>query len=115
MKDPASVQGSAGEGEPERIVQDASLRSSDAAQSAAAGLANAAGLMQLTGKLLVSGAPAVVVGSAIEILEAPQAVLNGLCLVRRICHRFSKKEGFTTLIVFSQIGDGGFGGLGGLL
>jgi phage protein D len=111
VKDPSSVKGSAGEGAPEREVQDSSLRSSDAAQSAADGVASAAGRTGLTGKLLVPGSPAAVVGSAIEIVDSPQEALNGLFLMRRVRHRFSKAEGFTTLICFTKTGDGGLGGL----
>jgi phage protein D len=111
VKDPAPVTGSAGGGEAERQVQDGSLRSRNAAQSAADGIANAAGRMKLTGELLVPGSPAVVVGSAIESVESPQDALNGLFLVRGVRHRFSKAGGFTTLIRFSKTGDGGLGGL----
>lgn len=111
VKDPAPVQASAGDGEPERLVRDASLRSAEAVQNAADGLANAAGLMKLTGTLLAPGAPAVAVGTSIEIVEAPQEALNGVCLVRRIRHLYSKRTGFTTLIGFSKTDEGGLGGL----
>jgi phage protein D len=111
VKDPSSVKGSAGEGAPEREVQDPSLRSSDAAQSAADGVANAADRMKLVGEVLVPGSPAVAVGSAVEIADAPQEALNGLFLARGVRHRFSKREGFTTLISLSKTGDGGLGGL----
>ena len=111
VKNPSSVTGNAGDGDPERQIQDASLRSSNAAQSAADGISSAAVLTQLAGRILVPGASAVVVGSAIEISDAPQDELNGLCLVRRVQHRYSKDAGFTTLVVFSQTGNGGMGGL----
>lgn len=114
VKDPSSVTGTVGTGGAERQVQDASLRSGDAAQTAADGIGNAADRTNLTGELLVPGSPAVVVGSAIEIVDAPQDVMNGLFLVRRVRHRFSKAEGFTTLISFGKTGDG-VPGLGGLL
>lgn len=111
VKDPSSVSGSAGSGEPEREVQDPSLRSSAAAQSAAEGIANAAGLTKLTGKLLVPGAPAVAVGLAVEVVDAPQDALNGLYLVTGVRHRLSKREGFTTLVGIARTGEGGLGGL----
>ena len=111
VKDPSSVTGSAGDGGPERQTQDASLRSSDAAQSAADGISSAASLTQLAGRILVPGASAVVVGSAIEIADAPQDELNGLCLTRWVQHRYSKDGGFTTCVAFSQTGSGGIGGL----
>jgi phage protein D len=118
IKDPSAVQGSSGDGDPNRELPDASLRSQDAAQQAADGKAIASIQLTLTGSLLVPGAPLVVVGSAIEVTDAPQDVLNGLFLVRTIRHRFSKRDGFTTQIGFSKAGDsssGGLGSLGGLL
>jgi phage protein D len=111
VKDPSSVTGSAGGGGADRGVQDPSLRSSDAAQSAADGIANAAALTNLTGKLLVPGAPAVAVGLAVEVVDAPQDALNGLYLVTGVRHRFSKGEGFTTLVEIARAGEGGLGGL----
>lgn len=111
VKDPSSVTGSAGTGDPERLVQDASLRSGEAAQGTADGIADAADEGRLIGELLVPGSPAVVVGSAVEILDAPHDTLNGLFLVRRVHPRFSKRGGFTTLICFGSTGDGGLGGL----
>jgi phage protein D len=110
-KDPSSVTGSAGSGGPERVIQDASLRSTEAAQGAADGIAGAAERMKLVGELLVPGSPAVIVGSAVEVVDAPQDALNGLFLVRRVRHRFSKRGGFTTRISFGRAGDGGLGGL----
>lgn len=111
VKDPSSVTGSAGDGGPERPVQDPSLRSGAAAQRAADGIANAAGLAKLTGRLLVPGAPAVAVGLAVEVVDAPQDALNGLYLVTGVRHRFSKWEGFTTLVGIARTGEGGLGGL----
>jgi phage protein D len=111
VKDPSAVTGSAGSGDPERLVQDASLRSTEAAQGAAEGIIDAAGRMSLTGELRVPGSPAVVVGSAVEVVGAPQDALNGLFMVRRVRHHFSKQGGFTTLISFGRAGDGGLGGL----
>lgn len=111
VKDPSAVTGSAGSGDQERLIQDASLRSTEAAQGAAEGIVDAAGRISLTGELRVPGSPAVVVGSAVEISDAPQDALNGLLMVRRVRHRFSKRGGFTTLISFGRAGDGGTGGL----
>ena len=111
VKDPSAITGSAGSGDPERLIQDSSLRSGEAAQGAAEGIAEATQGMTLIGELLVPGSPAVVMGSAIEISDTPQDALNGLFLVRRVRHRFSKRGGFITLISFGSAGDGGLGGL----
>jgi phage protein D len=113
VKDPSGVQSTAGDGTA-LPIPDSSLRSSEAAQAAAEGLAGGLSLMQYTGSLLVPGTPAVTVGSAIEIADAPQSELNGLCLVRHLRHHFDKQRGFTTRILFSQTGAGGAGALGGL-
>ncbi len=114
VQDPGPVTGTGGQGAPQRLVRDPSLRSQDAAQKAAEGIASASKLLDITGVLLVPGAPRVVVGGTIEIADAPVEALNGQALVRRVRHRFSKREGFTTLVAFSKTGSGA-GGLGGLL
>jgi phage protein D len=113
VKDPAAVTGRAGAGTPERLLQDPALRSSNAAQKAADGASSAAGRFTIAGQLLVPGAPAVMVGSTIEIADAPQAIANGRFLVHRVRHALSKGAGFTTLIAFSKASGGGAGGLSG--
>ena len=114
IKDPSVVQGSAGDGDPERLVVNTALRSGEAAQSAANGIASAAALARVSGRLLVPGAPAVVAGSTIEIASVPQDVFNGLCMVQQVRHRFAKEAGFTTLIGFHKVEGGAAGGLGAL-
>jgi len=110
VKDPSAVQKTAGDGNG-RSVSDPSLRSGAAVEKAAQALADGQSKLQLSGLLTVPGAPAVVVGSAIEIADAPQTGLNGLCLVRRLCHHYDKGEGFITTIWFARVGEGGLGGL----
>jgi hypothetical protein len=107
------VQSTAGEGNA-LAVSDGALRSSQAVQAAAEGLAGGNALARYSGSLLVPGAPEVTVGSAIEIAGAPQSELNGLCLVRHLRHHYDKQQGFTTRILFAQVGAGGLGALGGL-
>ncbi|MDQ4043678.1 MAG: contractile injection system protein, VgrG/Pvc8 family [Actinomycetota bacterium] len=111
VKDPSSVTSSAGSDGAERQIQDASLRSADAARSAAEGIANATDRTGLTGELLVPGSPAVVVGSVVEIVDAPQDALNGLYLVTGVRHRFSKAKGFTSLARLAKTDGGGLGRL----
>jgi hypothetical protein len=114
IKDPASVKGTSGESTLERLIQDPALRSQDAAQSAAEALVGAVSRLNITGRMLVPGSPAVVAASAVEISDAPHDALNGACQVLGVRHRFSKRDGFTTLITFSKTGNGGSGGLGGV-
>jgi prophage tail gpP-like protein len=106
VKDTSSVSADAGDGAPERLLPDASLRSADAVRRAAAGASAAFDRSRLAGRLLVPGAPAVTAGSIIEIAGAPHDSLNGSVLVERVCHRYSKKAGFTTAIAFCATGGG---------
>lgn len=115
VKDPSSVTSEAGDGEAQRLVSDPSLRSAEAVQTMAIGMAETAGMMAFTGRLVVPGSPAVIVGSTIEITDVPQDALNGVCFVRRVQHQFSKQGGFISVIDFSKSGEAGAGGgLGGL-
>lgn len=102
IKDPAAVQGNSGSDPPQRLVSDASLRSQDAAQTAATALVDAANRMSINGRLLVPGSSTVTVGSAIEITAAPTAAFNGTFLVHHLSHHYSKQEGFKTVIEFCQ-------------
>lgn len=113
IKDPSVVTAEAGEGEAMRLKSDASLRSSEASQSAADSIAAAAGRMALTGTIVVPGAPLAVVGSTIEISDAPNDNLNGTCMVCWVRHQYSKRRGYISVIDFSK--SPGQGGLGGLL
>lgn len=109
-KDPSAVQKTAGEG-PARPVSDPALRSGAAVDTAAQALAERHGAWGQTGLLTVPGAPTVMVGGSIEIVDAPQTGLNGLAMVQRVCHHYDKMEGFITTIWFARVGEDGFGGL----
>ena len=113
MKDPGAVSAEAGDGK-SRLISDASLRSSEACQAAADGVAARTAAWALSGHILTAGAPAVVVGSTIKITDAPGEAMNGDFFVSRVSHRYSKQHGFTSLINFRQAGSSG-GLLGGLL
>lgn len=102
LHDSAGVTRTAGSGEPKRLVQDPSLRSADAVQTAADGAAAAAQSVVVTGRVVVPGAPDVTAGSTIEITGAPDAELNGVCGVRSLRHRFAKRGGFVTTIDFGR-------------
>ncbi len=116
VKDSSPVRGEAGSGAPERLLETPALRSAAAARGAAEAQVAAAAQAAVSGRLLVPGAPAVTVGSAVEVSGVPTPALNGLYLVRALRHRFAKSAGFTTLLSISKAGAGGAGdGLGGLL
>ncbi len=109
VQDPAGLTAEAGDPDGGRIDGDGSLRSADASRKAAESRLAATGRTALLGRIQVPGAPEVLVGSAIAIADAPEEVLNGEGIVLRVRHRFSKTGGFTTLIDFSQPGNGGGG------
>jgi phage protein D len=116
VKDPSGVSGSAGSGDPARLVRDRSLRSADASSGAAQGLADRAAGGAATARLLVAGAPKATVGSAIAVEGAPDGALNGTYVVRGVRHRYAKRGGFTSLLLLTRSGGGGPGSLlGGLL
>lgn len=114
VKDAAAVTSSAGDASAARLVSVPGLRTGNLVQSTATGLANFGSLGQVSGRLLVPGAPAVTVGSTIEVTAAPDPAANGRFLVQRVRHDFARYQGFTTLIHFAKAGEGG-GGLAGVL
>ena len=103
-KDLAPFRGESGKGTPALYRADATLRTKDAADSAAkAALESITGGARL-GRLRILGNPKVHPGQAIEIKGAPQPELNGMYKVLALRHLFDKRAGFTTTISFSGIG-----------
>jgi phage protein D len=114
VKEPSAVTGDAGAGDSQRLVAAPGLRTGALAQHTAAGMVNRSSTMKVTGRLLATGAPAVTVGSTIEIVNAPQSLANGRFLVHRVRHELTRQQGFTTFISFAKAGEGG-GGLANAL
>jgi len=100
LKDPAAVTATAGSGTPERLVQDSSLRSKSAAQTAADAASARAKSLAGAGRLVVPGTPEIVPGTSVEIKRAPDAASNGVRTVHVVRHRFAKSAGFVTTIDF---------------
>jgi prophage tail gpP-like protein len=115
VKDPSSVTGHSGHGDPARMTIDGALRTSDAARSAAASISAMSALMDARGHIVVPGTTEVMVGATIAIASAPQYMLNGRFLVLRIRHSFSKRSGLLSRIEFSKVAAGSGGAAGGLL
>jgi hypothetical protein len=65
------------------------------------------------GRLKLLGNPTVKLGDAIEIKGSPKPELNGLFKVVSVRHRYSKQEGFITIVDFT--GQGGSKSAEGLL
>ena len=102
VNDSTSVTGSAGSGDPSVLVEDGALRSTDAVNGAAAGIAATAKLGALTARLLAPGAPSAAVGSTIAVASAPDGTLNGSWIVRGVRHRLVKARGYTTLLLLAK-------------
>jgi phage protein D len=116
VKDPSPITVQAGTGNGGRLVRDPSLRSAEAIKTAADAAVLASGHDALTGRIVVPGAPTVTVGSTIAIADAPNAALNGNCLVMRVRHEFSKLSGFVSRVDFSKSANGNaLSGMGGIL
>src|SRR5581483_10681565 len=81
LKDASGVTSPSGGGDPQRLISDGSLRSSDGSQTAAETIAAAAAAQALSGWILVPGTPSAIPGASIEIDSAPVDALNGTCLV----------------------------------
>jgi len=127
VADPSGVQAQAGGGSgglglgsvsKTRYISDGALRSQEAVKSAATSRIAAAST-PLAGELWVPGAPAVTVGSTLTLADIPEDFLNGDFIVKRVCHRMSKAQGFTTRLSILQLGEAsllpGLASLGGLL
>jgi phage protein D len=111
VKDPASMTAEAGDGDGQTVVALPALRSAEAVQSAADGLAAAAQRRLNTGRMITAGAPAVTVGSTIEMADLPKDALNGPCLAMRVSHEYSKRHGFVSRIDFCKPKANGMGGV----
>jgi phage protein D len=96
------MKATSGSGDPAVVVRLPAVRSSDAAQAAADGLANKANLGGLTARLLVPGAPKAALASTVEVKGAPDDKLNGSWLVRGVRHKLVKSQGYTTLLLLAK-------------
>lgn len=98
-----NARGTAGEGEPLRLLERPALRTRQAAQTAATALHRRLQGRSLTGRLLTLGRPQVRLGDSIRLRGLADEALNTFFQVRRVRHRLSKAGGFTTEIGFHSI------------
>lgn len=112
-KDVSPFRSEAGRGGATLAVQDAALRTKDAADSLAAAKLGAIKDAATSGRLKLLGRPQVRLADAVEIKGAPKPELNGLFKVARVRHVFSKRDGYLTYVGFT--GQGGAKEAGGLL
>lgn len=92
---------------------DGAIRTKDAADSLAKAKFGAMKDHATAGHLMILGNPMVKLGDAIQIADAPKPELNGLFKVVSVRHRYSKHDGFVTIVGFT--GQGGAAAAGGLL
>lgn len=97
--------GSTGSESPALFIQDAALRTKEAADTAAKGRMNFIQRKKLQGIVDIIGNANVKLGDTVEIKEVPQNSLNGLFQVRAVSHTFNKETGFQTRIHFRGTGD----------
>lgn len=73
----------------------------------------------IAAELCIPGSPALTVGSTLSLANLPNSALNGDFLIKRVCHRVSKAQGFITRASIFKPGDAnllpGLASLGGLL
>jgi phage protein D len=104
-KDFSGLKGTAGSAKPGPVLllERPALRTSDAAQTAAAAAFSAIESRAVRGRLLSLGRPEVTLGDAIHLLSVPDQSLNQVYQVRSVSHRITKAKGFTTAIGFRAI------------
>jgi phage protein D len=101
-KDFAGAKGSAGSGAL-MLLERASLRTVEAARSAAEATLTNIKRRTLRGSLKSVGRPAIKLGDAIRLSEMPDESLNDSFQVRSVTHRITKLGGFTTTVGFRAI------------
>jgi phage protein D len=99
--------GTAGSGAPTLLVQDPSLRTGTAANTAAQAAAQRLKQRTLTGQLRALGRAPVKLGDAVRVTGAPDDCMNETFQVRGVHHRLTKGAGFTTRITFWSLGSDG--------
>jgi phage protein D len=96
--------GIAGSGTPTLVIEDAALRTHEAAARAAGAALQRLSQRQTNGRLRALGRPAARLGDAIRVRGEPDENLNGTFQVRAVSHLLSKQRGFTTDIRFWGLG-----------
>lgn len=102
-----------GKGNKRLAVSDGVIRTKDGAELLSKSKLGAIKDQATGGRLKLLGNPTVKLGDAIEIKESPKPELNGLFKVVSVRHRYSKQQGFITIVDFT--GQGGSKSAEGLL
>jgi phage protein D len=95
-----NFKGSTGTEKPVRSIQDAVIRTKEAADASAKGRMNFIQRKRQQGTVDIIGNANIKLGDIFEIKQAPQNDLNGLFQVRAVSHTLNKQTGFKTRIHF---------------
>jgi phage protein D len=106
-KDFSSSKGTAGAGDPLDLLERPALRTSAAAQTAAAAASTRIQRRALRGQVVTIGRPQVMLGDAVGLRGLADSSLNTNYQVRSVTHRITKLSGFTTMVGFRAIRVGG--------
>jgi phage protein D len=97
--------GSTGADGPVLLVQDATIRTKEAADASAQGRKQIIERGKRQGIAETLGNPNIAIGDIMEINDVPQVNLNGVFQVRGVTHTLNKSTGFKTKISFWGVGD----------
>src|SRR5207249_4674146 len=95
--------GSAGSGKPVLLLERPSLRTREAAKTAATAEETRIRRNSVQGMLTSLGRPQVKLGDSVQLRGMPDGSLNKSFQVRAVTHRITKEGGFTTGIGFRSI------------
>jgi len=104
-KDFSQSAGTSGSGSPTMLVEYSALRTAEAAATAASAGLRAFERGAVRGRVGMPGNPALKLGDAIRLREVPFDGFDGTFQIRRIAHRITKEQGFTTAVEFAAIPD----------
>jgi phage protein D len=102
-KDFSPAAGSAGSGPLPIVVERSALRTASAAATAASAALRAVQRRAVHGRVRMPGRPEVKLGDALRVRDVPRDGFNDSYQVRRVVHRITKPEGFTTTVDFAAI------------
>lgn len=102
-KDFSKSAGTAGDGPVPVTIERSSLRTNSAARTAASAALRSVQRRAVHGQVLIPGNPDVKLGDAVRLRNVPVNGFNDQYQVRRVVHRITKSDGFTTSVGFAAI------------
>jgi hypothetical protein len=102
-KDFKKSAGTAGSGPVPVTLERSSLRTNSAAKTAASAALRNTQRRAVHGSVVIPGRPEVKLGDAVKLREVPLDGFNDSYQVRRVVHRITKEQGFTTTVGFAAI------------